>query len=347
MGTSATSPRTPRRRKTRTDRDRREEVLPSPLRVLPDKKKVVTSCCGRPKTPKRSSWPPTPTRGEAIGWHIAEILRGKKLVQAVQRILFNEITRKAVQEAIHHGGPIDGAMVEAQETRRILDRIVRLRLRPARTRSAAGCRGGPDRRGRMIVGRENEIRAFRTTRTGPSRHAEPRPRAVRGPAGPLAATRSPGRRRRDVRIAALPDEAAAAAVRARRGAPLRDRVIEASARRAPRRAVHHKQAAAEAGAASASRCAHDVPARPVRGEGDRYYGLSHDTTCAPRPPLADEALPRARTSPGLRGDYMPPQPRTFRHQCAQDAHEGYPPTSTENTPRAGALPQRGRVEAYT
>lgn len=64
--------------------------------------------------------------GEAIAWHIAHILKSKN----VKRIEFNEITRKAVKEAIKHPREIDILRVNAQQARRILDRIVGYNLSP-------------------------------------------------------------------------------------------------------------------------------------------------------------------------------------------------------------------------
>src|SRR5437588_2226187 len=60
--------------------------------------------------------------GEAIGWHLIEELKGKK--RKFHRLTFNEITKKAVQEALKHPRAIDEKMVDAQRARRVLDRLV-------------------------------------------------------------------------------------------------------------------------------------------------------------------------------------------------------------------------------
>src|SRR5258708_38406140 len=60
--------------------------------------------------------------GEAIGWHIAQELAGKK--RKFHRLVFNEITKKAIQEAIKHPREIDENMDDAQRARRVLDRLV-------------------------------------------------------------------------------------------------------------------------------------------------------------------------------------------------------------------------------
>ena len=72
---------------------------------------------------------PDPDReGEAIAWHIAEELTGKD--DNIFRGLFHEITEKAIKEALHNPGRIDTNKVNAQQARRILDRIVGYKLSP-------------------------------------------------------------------------------------------------------------------------------------------------------------------------------------------------------------------------
>src|SRR5256885_13313243 len=66
--------------------------------------------------------------GEAIGWHLAQELGGRK--RKIHRLMFNEITKKAIQEALKHPGIIDEKMVVAQRARRVLDRLVGYQIRP-------------------------------------------------------------------------------------------------------------------------------------------------------------------------------------------------------------------------
>jgi len=66
--------------------------------------------------------------GEAIGWHITQELAGKK--RRFHRLTFNEITKKAVQEAMNHPRAIDVKMVAAQRARRVLDRLVGYKISP-------------------------------------------------------------------------------------------------------------------------------------------------------------------------------------------------------------------------
>src|SRR5262245_30544572 len=66
--------------------------------------------------------------GEAIGWHITQELAGKK--RKFHRLTFNEITKRAVQEALNHPRAIDERMVAAQRARRVLDRLVGYKISP-------------------------------------------------------------------------------------------------------------------------------------------------------------------------------------------------------------------------
>ncbi len=99
--------------------------------------------------------------GEAISWHLKELLglpEGK-----VQRITFNEITQKVVKEAIANPRAIDSDLVDAQQARRVLDRIVGYELSPLLWKKVRrGLSAGRVQSvvTRLVVDRENEIRAF-------------------------------------------------------------------------------------------------------------------------------------------------------------------------------------------
>jgi len=103
--------------------------------------------------------------GEAIAWHLKELLRerGKLDNKQVKRIAFNEITKKAVTEAVANAGDLNNNLINAQQARRALDYLVGFSLSPllwkkirrglsaGRVQSPALC---------LIVEREKEIRAF-------------------------------------------------------------------------------------------------------------------------------------------------------------------------------------------
>ena len=66
--------------------------------------------------------------GEAICWHLAQELKPAR--KPIHRVMFNEITKRAVQEAFAHPGRIDSRKVDAQQARRILDRLVGYKISP-------------------------------------------------------------------------------------------------------------------------------------------------------------------------------------------------------------------------
>ena len=99
--------------------------------------------------------------GEAISWHLKEILQLPD--EKVSRITFNEITKNVIAESIKSPKQIDKNLVDAQQARRILDRIVGYRLSPLLWRKIRrGLSAGRVQSvvTRMVVDRENEIRAF-------------------------------------------------------------------------------------------------------------------------------------------------------------------------------------------
>ena len=72
---------------------------------------------------------PDPDReGEAIAWHVAELLKGTN--KNLKRIQFNEITSKAVHEALAHPRELNENLFDAQQARRVLDRLVGYRISP-------------------------------------------------------------------------------------------------------------------------------------------------------------------------------------------------------------------------
>ena len=99
--------------------------------------------------------------GEAISWHLKELLELPE--HKAQRVTFNEITQKVVTEAIHNPRDIDYSLVDAQQARRLLDRIVGYQLSPLLWRKVRrGLSAGRVQSvaTRLVVDRENEIRAF-------------------------------------------------------------------------------------------------------------------------------------------------------------------------------------------
>jgi DNA topoisomerase I len=137
--------------------------------VIPGKEKVVAKLKKMAKDAVAIYLAPDPDReGEAIAAHLAEELtdgfsKKKKTGTPVHRVTFNEITKKAVQEAFQHPREIDRNLVDAQQTRRVLDRIVGYQVSPLlwdKVRRGLSAGRVQTVALRLIVEREREIKAF-------------------------------------------------------------------------------------------------------------------------------------------------------------------------------------------
>ncbi|WP_019894900.1 type I DNA topoisomerase [Hydrogenovibrio halophilus] len=130
--------------------------------VSPDKKKTVTELRKLAKSAD-SVWLATDEdrEGEAIAWHLAEAL--KLDVADTKRIVFHEITKNAIQQAIAKPRTVDMDLVEAQQARRILDRIVGFELSPIlwkKIRTGLSAGRVQSVAVRLIVEREREVEKF-------------------------------------------------------------------------------------------------------------------------------------------------------------------------------------------
>jgi len=97
--------------------------------VIDSKKKVISEIRAAAKKAARVLLAPDPDReGEAIAWHIADEVRPCN--DNIQRVLFNEITKRAVLEAIERPLELDLKKVESQQARRVLDRLVGYQISP-------------------------------------------------------------------------------------------------------------------------------------------------------------------------------------------------------------------------
>lgn len=135
--------------------------------VIPGKEKIIRELKKASKEADRVYLAPDPDReGEAIAWHIATEIGDKKsgtLNGKIYRIIFNEITSRAVQEAIKNPEKIDMNKVDAQQARRILDRLVGYGLSPLlwkKVRRGLSAGRVQSVAVRLIVDRERDIEAF-------------------------------------------------------------------------------------------------------------------------------------------------------------------------------------------
>ncbi len=136
----------------------------SPLYVIPkDKKKVVKELTAALKDAQELILATDEDReGESIAWHLTEVL---KPTVPVKRMVFHEITPEAIREAAENCRAIDDKLVEAQETRRILDRLVGYTVSPLLWKKIApGLSAGRVQSAavRLLVLREQERRRFKS-----------------------------------------------------------------------------------------------------------------------------------------------------------------------------------------
>ncbi|HTR97903.1 MAG TPA: type I DNA topoisomerase [Candidatus Acidoferrales bacterium] len=283
---------------------------------------------------------PDPDReGEAIAWHLSEQLRSSR--RPIRRLTFNEITRRAVTDALAHPRELDMNLVNAQQARRVLDRLVGYKVSPfvwstvkyglsaGRVQSVAL---------RLICEREDEILAFvpeeywtvevdyqtgagdrftsRLVRVGEEKLENAQLRGA--DAGARATALADELRRTPGRIAGIEVKP-----RTKRAVPpfITSTLQQAASNRYGFTSQRTMQVAQKL-----------YEGIEIKGEGS--VGLiTYMRTDAPR--LADEALIEIRGWLGKEfgGEYVPEKPNVFRSKKgAQEAHEAIRPTSVERTP---------------
>src|SRR5687768_2131384 len=132
--------------------------------TIPGKEKTVAELKSAARDSRQIFLATDPDReGEAIAWHVAQQIKTKNGAP-VRRVLFHEITREAVQLAIANAGSIDERKVDAQQARRVLDRLVGYKASPVLWKTVKkGISAGRVQTValRLLVEREREINAFR------------------------------------------------------------------------------------------------------------------------------------------------------------------------------------------
>ncbi|MDB5696278.1 MAG: topoisomerase [Sphingomonas bacterium] len=131
-----------------------------------DKAKQLKAIADLSKTADRLILATDPDReGEAISWHVQEVLRGRKaLPKEVERVTFNAITKQAVTDAMKRPRELDTDLIDAYKARRALDYLVGFTLSPVLWRKLPGAKSAGRVQSvslRLIVEREREIEAFR------------------------------------------------------------------------------------------------------------------------------------------------------------------------------------------
>ncbi|MBD3368497.1 MAG: type I DNA topoisomerase [Candidatus Eisenbacteria bacterium] len=272
--------------------------------------------------------------GEAIAWHITEALKLPE--KKTRRVVFNEITKRAIREAMEHPGDIDRNKVDAQQARRVLDRLVGYKVSPVLWKTIYyGLSAGRVQSValRLICEREAAIEAFEPEefwtidavfRNDDGVEFEARLDRIDGKKAKLGNESEAGavldtlegrsftvssveKRRR--KVSPLP--------------PFKTSTLQREAanrlRFSSKRTMMHAQSLYEG--------------LPIAGETTGL--ITYMRTDSTR--IANEALDEARTLIGEKygSDYLPSKPRRFRAaKGAQDAHEAIRPTSIARTPRS-------------
>jgi DNA topoisomerase-1 len=278
--------------------------------------------------------------GEAISWHVREMLARKGALKGVQvnRITFNEITKRAVQHAIAHPRDLDAPLIDAYMARRALDYLVGFTLSPVLWRKLPGSKSAGRVQSvalRLICEREAEIEAFRSREywTVEGRFTTPQ-------GAPFTArlTHLDGRKLEQFD---LPDEAAAmrakAAVEAGEFSVLS--VEKRRVRRNPPPPFTTSTLQQEAsrklgfGAQQTMRTAQQLY-EGVDIEGDTVGLITYMRTDGVQ--MAREAVSAIRGHIGdaFGANYLPAAPREYSSKAknAQEAHEAIRPTDVRNTP---------------
>ncbi|MFO7568260.1 MAG: type I DNA topoisomerase [Smithellaceae bacterium] len=133
-------------------------------KVIDAKKKTIDELKKAAKAADNIYLAPDPDReGEAIAWHIADVIDAKKNKKKLYRVLFNDLTKNTVLEAINHPLELDYNKYEAQQTRRILDRLVGYQISPVlwdKVKRGLSAGRVQSVAVRMICEREDEISKF-------------------------------------------------------------------------------------------------------------------------------------------------------------------------------------------
>ncbi|MHC1712946.1 MAG: type I DNA topoisomerase [Solidesulfovibrio sp.] len=141
--------------------DEKDDFAPQ-YQIIPGKQKVVSKLREAAASAGKIYLAPDPDReGEAIAWHVAEILKDTNV--PIHRIQFNEITARAVREALSHPRDINEKLFLSQQARRILDRLVGYKVSPIlwqKVKSGISAGRVQSVALRLVVDREKERRAF-------------------------------------------------------------------------------------------------------------------------------------------------------------------------------------------
>ncbi len=328
------------------------------LVVSPGKEKVVEQLKKMAVKADEIYLAPDPDReGEAIAYHLAlQLGTNAKERKKIRRVTFNEITKKAVQEAFTHARDIDQNLVDAQQTRRVLDRLVGYQISPLlwdKVRRGLSAGRVQTVALRLIVEREREIRDFQPVEywtlealLHPEKQADQKFKAkfigIEGE--PARVSNGKDKDGKEQFIAnAVPDKSAMDAVMAalEKAAWTVTSVQAREQQRRPLAPFITSQLQRDA----ANKLGFNV--RRTMGVAQRLYEgvdigaegttglITYMRTDSPR--VAPEAIVSAREWIGkeLGNQYLPGSPNVYKGKKeAQDAHEAIRPTDAARTPES-------------
>lgn len=314
-----------------------------PIWVVPDAKREVVAELKRALADASELYLATDEdrEGEAISWHVLEILRPDV---PVRRMVFHEITRHAIEDAIEHPREVDTKLVEAQTGRRVLDRLFGYEMSVVMRRRAGGATSAgrvQSVAARLVVDRERARMAFRTAsywdldgrfavqRAGDAEPAELPARLVALDGRRLATGKdfdpATGALGDPDQVACLDEEGAVALVARLRDRPFTVTSVEERSQverpKPPFTTSTLQQEAARKLGFSAARTM--SIAQKLYEHGYITYMRTDSTN------LSDEAVAALREQIGqLYGaDHLPDEPRSYRSKVknAQEAHEAVRP----------------------
>ncbi|RMH50759.1 MAG: type I DNA topoisomerase [Zetaproteobacteria bacterium] len=308
--------------------------------IIADRKKRLDAIANALKRADTLILASDPDReGEAIAWHVAEVMRQRGLLEGkqVQRVTFHEITERAIREAFAHPESINEHLVDAQQARSALDYLVGFTLSPLlwrKIRSGLSAGRVQSVALRMICEREEQIRAFKPREywtieaacTGRGGRFEAQLHAVDGT---------------KLTKFAIPDGKAARALAGRIEAASFhvDQVVKKGTRQTPPppfiTSTLQMEAARKLG--FTARKTMQIAQRLYEGvevDGERIGLITYMRTDSVA--LSDDALTALRRLIAERfgPDYLPERPRRFKTKSknAQEAHEAIRPSSAARTP---------------
>ncbi|HET7717630.1 MAG TPA: type I DNA topoisomerase, partial [Bauldia sp.] len=284
--------------------------------------------------------------GEAISWHVLEVLRAKRAVKdkPVERVVFNAITKDAVLDAMRHPRQIDADLVDAYLARRALDYLVGFTLSPVLWRKLPGARSAGRVQSvalRLVCDRENEIETFK-----PQEYWSVEV-TLETPEGGRFVARAVGFDGKKLGRLDIPDEATARAIEAAlRSGVYRVASVEAKPiKRNPPPPFTTSSLQQEASRKLGFAAARTMQiAQRLYEDGYITYMRTDGVDVAPEALAAT----RAAIASNFGEKYLPEKPRHYQVKTrnAQEAHEAIRPTDVSRSPAslAGSLePEQARL----